>query len=57
MDAKQRAEHKRLQRALDMGPGRRMLADKLAGRGLTRADTEQAARYKRLMAALKEGRV
>ena len=48
----ERAEWDRLHRALTDGPGRRMDADTLAGRPHTRADVEQAERYRRAMAAL-----
>lgn len=56
MDGKRQAEYDRLERAWRYGPGRRMLADTLAGRGLTRADVEQSDRYRRLMEALSRGR-
>lgn len=46
------AERARLLRALAEGPDRRMAADKLAGRQPTKADMEQAARYRRALATL-----
>jgi|SoiMetStandDraft_5_1073268.scaffolds.fasta_scaffold97563_2 hypothetical protein len=57
MEGKSRAEYDRLDRAWRNGPARRMFADTLAGRGLSRADVEQSDRYRRLMDALTEGRV
>jgi hypothetical protein len=56
MNAKQEAEYRRLDRASRNGPTRRMAADTLAGRGLSRADIWQADSYKRQMLALKQGR-
>jgi hypothetical protein len=52
----EQAEWDRLHRAMCDGPGRRMVADTLAGRPHTRADIEQGERYRRLMCALEEGR-
>lgn len=46
------AERDRLTRALAQGPGRRMAADRAAGRGLDRADVRQAARYRGWLAGL-----
>jgi len=51
----ERAEWDRLHRAMNDGPGRRMVADTLAGRPHTRADIEQGARYRRAMTALEQG--
>jgi len=51
----QLAEWERLHRALNNGPGRRMMDDTLAGRPFTRADMAQAERYRSLMAALVRG--
>lgn len=50
--AKAQAEYDRLHRAMNEGPGRRMVADLLANRNVTRADSDQAARYQGIMAAL-----
>jgi hypothetical protein len=49
------AEWERLHRAMNDGPGRRMVADTLAGRPHTRADVEQGERYRRAMSALERG--
>jgi hypothetical protein len=56
MTPQQRAEWERLHRAMNNGPGRRMVTDTLAGRSLTKADIEQAERYRRMMLALEQGR-
>jgi hypothetical protein len=55
MDERDRAEWQRLEHALVTGPGRRMVADAVAGRGLSRADEWQAASIERQMLALTDG--
>ena len=50
------AEWRRLQRALDEGPGRRIAADILANRPLAVADLVQRDSYQRMMLAISEGR-
>lgn len=56
MDERDGAEWRRLDRAMQTGPGRRMIADTLAGRALSRADIWQMESINRQMAALVEGR-
>ncbi len=45
-------EWRRLGRALEVGPVRRMRADEAAGRAYTRADMDQAMRYEGVRASL-----
>lgn len=51
-----RAEWARLHRAMNEGPGRRMVQDRLLGLNLRRDDMAQAARYRSIMYALEDGR-